>query len=165
MEKIHALSYELEEVIRRANGIISRRGRSILAEMGISNSQFNALLTLKEFGPLTMGELCKHLFTACSTATDLADRLEREGLVERIRDSKDRRIVRMHLLSKGEEVVEAVMNERQYFLDKVLQEYSSEEQASLLEGFVLLAHRMERIDKDYPIQLLESIEAKKKVNY
>lgn len=148
MEKIQELSRELEEAIRRSNTVIFRRGRSILAEMGVSNPQFNALLMLKDFGPLTMGELCKHLFTACSTATDLADRLERDGFVERVRDSKDRRIVRMHILPKGEDVVELVINERQRFLDRVLHEYKSEEQVHILESLKLLADRMASIDQE-----------------
>lgn len=163
MENSQELSRELEEALRRSNNVIYRRGRSILAEMGISNPQFNALLTLKEFGPLTMGELCKHLFTACSTATDLADRLERDGLVERVRDVKDRRIVRMNLLPRGEEVVSAVISERRHFLDKVLREYKTEEHIALLESLGLLAERLERLDKAHPVQV-EVAEVKKKVN-
>jgi len=77
-----ALPQQLEETIRRANTILFKRGRSILINRDISALQFNALLTIREFGPLTMGDLCKHLFTACSTATDLADRMERSNLVE-----------------------------------------------------------------------------------
>jgi MarR family transcriptional regulator, organic hydroperoxide resistance regulator len=165
MDKIQELSRDLEEAIRRSNTVIYRRGRSILSEMGISNPQFNALLTLKEFGPLTMGDLCKHLFTACSTATDLADRLERDGFVERVRDAKDRRIVRMHLLPRGVEVVEAVITERRRFLNRILQEYKSDEHTALLEGMELLVERMERLDKVYPVQLIEPLQKKKRANF
>lgn len=138
---------KVEEKIRAANTIIYRRGRSILAGMDISFAQFNALLALQEFGPLTMGELCKHLFTACSTATDLADRMERAGLVERVRDKKDRRVVRMHLLPPGEEVVNKVIFERRRFLSDVLNAYSEEEQGELLNMLSLLAERMDEMDK------------------
>ncbi|MHB1651847.1 MAG: MarR family winged helix-turn-helix transcriptional regulator [Desulfitobacteriaceae bacterium] len=137
----------MEEKIRQANTVIYRRGRSILAGLEVSSPQFNALLALQEFGPLTMGELCKQLFTACSTATDLADRMERVGLVERVRDSKDRRVVRMHLLPRGEEVVNAVISERQRFLAEVLNEYAEGEQPELLQILVTLAERMEKADK------------------
>ena len=144
---------KLEEAIRQANTVIYRRGRSILSGMGISYPQFNALLTLQEFGPLTMGELCKHLFTACSTVTDLADRLERAELVERIRDAKDRRIVRMYLLPKGEEVVQSVISERQRFIDVVLEEYSEIESDQLLKDFETLSKRMDKMDKLNPIEV------------
>ncbi|AGA70514.1 transcriptional regulator [Desulfitobacterium dichloroeliminans LMG P-21439] len=153
MEINEELSRELEEDIRRSNTVISRRGQALLAEMGISNPQFNTLLALYEFGPLTMGDLGKHLFTACSTATDLADRLERFGLVERKRDARDRRIVRMHLLAKGRKTVEVVMNERYRFLKEVLTEYTSEEHETMLESLKRLIERVERIDKANPVEL------------
>lgn len=138
---------KVEEMIRQTNTVIYRRGRSILAGIEISSVQFNALLALQEFGPLTMGELCRHLFTACSTATDLADRMERAGLVERVRDKKDRRVVRMILLPPGNEVVNQVISERQRFLADVLSVYSDKEQGELLKMLSLLAERMDEMDK------------------
>lgn len=146
MTQSEDLTQKLEETLRRANGILFKRGRSILVGMEVSALQFNALVAIKENGPLTMGDLCKHLFTACSTATDLADRMERSGLVERVRDEKDRRVVRMHLLPKGVDIVEAVIAERQSFVGEVLKNYTDEEYSELLRGLVLLADRMEAME-------------------
>ena len=137
------LPKQLEETIRRANTILFKRGRSILIGREISALQFNALLTIREFGPLTMGDFCKHLFTPCSTATDLADRMERAKLVERVRDKKDRRMVRLHLLPRGEAVLNEVITERQTFLGEVLKDYTDEEYVELLRSLELLEHRME----------------------
>jgi len=148
MPDTQGLGDRIEEKLRQANTIIFKRGRSILTGMNISSPQFNALLTLQEFGPLTMGELCKHLFMACSTATDLADRLERGGLVERRRDDRDRRVVRMHLLPAGEDVVKTVIQERQHFLAKVLQVYTKEQYDNLLHTLEELAEQMEVAEKE-----------------
>jgi DNA-binding MarR family transcriptional regulator len=137
------LTKQLEETLRRANTILFKRGRSILIGLEISALQYNALLTLREFGPLTMGELGKHLFVACSTATDLANRMERAKLVERVRDHKDRRVVRLHMLARGDEVLDAVIIERQSFVGEVLKDYTDEEYVELLRGLELLAQRME----------------------
>jgi len=155
MEKILELSQRMEEAVRLSNYVIFHRGRSILNELGISNAQFGALLVLYEYGPLTMGELCKHLITACSTATDLADRMEREGLVERVRDSKDRRVIRMHLLDKGQKVVAAVIKERHYFFQKVLLEYGEEERIRILEGMERFVERMKALDEVTEVQRQE----------
>ena len=143
MASTEALPKQLEETIRRANTILFKRGRAILIGMEISALQFNALLTIREFGPLTMGDLCKHLFTACSTATDLADRMERAKLVERVRDEKDRRVVRLQLLPRGEDVLIEVIAERQSFLGEVLKDYTDEEYVELLRSLELLEQRME----------------------
>jgi len=143
MAPTEELTKQLEETLRRANTILFKRGRSILISMEISALQFNALLTIREFGPLTMGDLGKHLFVACSTATDLADRMERVELVERVRDKKDRRVVRLHLLTRGNEALDAVIAERQSFLGEVLEDYSEEEYVELLRSLEILAQRME----------------------
>ena len=137
------LPKQLEETMRRANNILLKRGRSILTGMEISALQFNALLTIREFGPLTMGDLSDHLFTACSTATDLADRMERAELVERVRDEKDRRVVRLQLLPRGDDVLNKVIAERQSFIGEVLKEYTGDEYAELLRSLELLERRME----------------------
>src|SRR4051812_3607546 len=44
-------------------------------------------------GPLTVGEQAAHLGLGKATATELVDRLERRGLVARMRDDRDRRRV------------------------------------------------------------------------
>ncbi|HWQ72752.1 MAG TPA: MarR family transcriptional regulator, partial [Desulfitobacteriaceae bacterium] len=140
------LSESLEVMFRQVNTAIYKHGRSILAGMQVSTLQFNALLTLKEFGSLTMGELARYLFTACSTATDLADRLERAGFVERVRSQKDRRVVSINLLPKGEEIVNSVIIERQVFLGEVLKQYSDQEKVSLQDALEILTSRIERVD-------------------
>ncbi|AFM43229.1 transcriptional regulator [Desulfosporosinus acidiphilus SJ4] len=142
MASTEELTKQLEESLRRANTILFKRGRSILVSMEISSLQFNALLCIREFGPLTMGELGKHLFVACSTATDLADRMERARLVERVRDNNDRRMVRLRLLDKGNEIVDAVITERQNFLGEVLKNYTEDEYQQLLQSLDLLEQRM-----------------------
>jgi len=143
MAPTEELPKQLEETIRRANKILFKRGRSLLIVREISALQFNALLAIREFGPLTMGDLSKHLFVACSTATDLADRMELAKLVERVRDEKDRRVVRMHLLPQGEDVLNEVIAERQSFLGEVLKDYTDQEYIELLCSLKLLEHRME----------------------
>lgn len=163
METNKVLCRELEEAIRRSNTVIFRRSQALLAEMGISNPQFNTLLALYEMGPLTMGELGKHLFAACSTATDLADRLEGEGMVERIRDSRDRRIVRMHLLPRGRKVVELVINDRYSFLEEVLKEYTPDEHQIMLDSLERLIERVEKADQAKPVDLEAVREMKNKM--
>ncbi|MDO0824429.1 MarR family winged helix-turn-helix transcriptional regulator [Desulfosporosinus nitroreducens] len=137
------LTKHLEQFLRRANTILFERGRAVLQDLEISELQFNALISIQEYGPQTMGELCKSLFVACSTATDLADRMELVKLVERVRDDKDRRIVRLHLLSKGKAALEAVIAERHKFLSEVLTGYTDRERNELSYSLELLTERME----------------------
>ena len=49
---------------------------------------------------MTIGELSKSMALACSTITDLIDRMEKAGLVVRKKDEKDKRVVRIEVMSR-----------------------------------------------------------------
>lgn len=49
----------------------------------------------------TIGALAEHLLLKHHSAVGLIDRLEEHGLVERVRDQRDRRQVRVHLTPEG----------------------------------------------------------------
>ena len=122
---------ELERNIRQASVIIRKRGRDILADFDITPPQFNALLVLSEASGLTMGELCDRLYLACSTATDLIDRMERNGLIERERDVNDRRVIRLKVTDKGFAVVDQVMAARCRYLACILKHVEDQEREQL----------------------------------
>ncbi len=100
---------EIEELLHSITTVARRQSREVMADLEVTPPQFDALCALREFGNLAMGELCQKLGTACSTATDLIDRMERNGYVERVRDTNDRRVIRLKITPKGHEVVENVL--------------------------------------------------------
>lgn len=64
---------------------------------------------LEELGDITIGDLSNRLYLAFSTTTDLVDRMEKNELVKRMRDENDRRVVVVHLLEKGERIIQEVI--------------------------------------------------------
>lgn len=131
---------ELDRLIRHANSIIRRRGRDILQEFDITPPQFDALLILKsnKGENLTIGELGERMYLACSTATDLIDRMERNGLVERARDANDRRVIRLHVLEKGYQMVEEVLAARKRYLSDALQDVPQEDIEAMIRSMTQL---------------------------
>ncbi len=61
---------------------------------------------LSRSGPLTVGEAAKHFARAQSVVSELVDRLVAQGLVERMRDERDRRRVLVWLTPAGHELLE-----------------------------------------------------------
>jgi DNA-binding MarR family transcriptional regulator len=57
---------------------------------------------LSESGPLTVGEQAEHLGRTAPTVSELVDRLESKGLVDRLRDDRDRRRVFVWLTPDGQ---------------------------------------------------------------
>lgn len=131
---------ELDRLIRHTNSIIRRRGRDILQEFDITPPQFDALLILKnnKGENLTIGELGERMYLACSTATDLIDRMERNGLVERARDANDRRVIRLRVLEKGYQMVEEVLATRKRYLAEVLQDVPQEDIQAMIKSMTQL---------------------------
>jgi DNA-binding MarR family transcriptional regulator len=117
----------IEKELRYISGIIKQKGREMLSNYKITPPQFIALQWLFEDGDMTIGELSNKMFLACSTTTDLVDRMEKNLLVERVKDPNDRRVVRIHLLAEGERIIEEVINKRQLYLKEVLVNFSLEE--------------------------------------
>lgn len=133
---------DVEVLLRTVSVIVKKRGREMLADTDITPPQFNALLTLIDAGTLTIGELGERMYLACSTATDLVDRMERNGLVVRERDTDDRRVIRLRVLDKGQQVIDEVIATRRRYLSTVLAELSTDEVEGMITALTHLSELM-----------------------
>lgn len=136
---------DLEKRLRYISGIIKQNGRKILNHYPITSPQFVALQFLID-GDMTIGELSNKNGLAFSTTTDLVDRLEKNGLVERVRDTNDRRVVRIHILSKGRTIIEEVIKKRQAYLGDVLANFTGDQTETLNDLLTFLYEEMQQID-------------------
>ncbi|QQY78789.1 DNA-binding MarR family transcriptional regulator [Keratinibaculum paraultunense] len=134
----------IERYLRKVDYIIRLKGREILKDFNITIPQFTALQILISNGDLTIGELSQKMGLACSTITDLIDRMENNKLVVREKDKKDKRVVRVEVLPVGYEIVEKVLEERIRFLESKLKGLSQEEKVALSEGLESLYNAMKQ---------------------
>lgn len=117
----------LEKELRYISHLIKQKGREILSNYTITPPQFIALQWLHESGDMTIGDLSTKMYLAFSTTTDLVDRMEKNELVQRVRDENDRRVVRIHLLPEGERIIQEVILKRQKYLRDITEEFNAEE--------------------------------------
>ncbi|MBM7713543.1 MarR family transcriptional regulator [Siminovitchia sp. FSL H7-0308] len=134
----------LEKDLRYISTIVKQKGRELLTDYSITPPQFIALQWLFEEGDMTIGDLSGKMFLACSTTTDLIDRMEKKMLVERVKEPKDRRVVRIHLLEKGEKIIGEVIKKRQQYLHDVLQDFSEQEVMHLKDNLKKLHREMKK---------------------
>jgi DNA-binding MarR family transcriptional regulator len=87
---------------RTANVLLQALGRE-LKEWELTPAQYNTLRILRGAEPeaLTCGEIGDRLITPGPDVTRLLDRLETRGLIVRLRDDLDRRVVRARITPKG----------------------------------------------------------------
>ena len=71
-------------------------------ERKVNRSDLAALLMLNIHGEMTMSELAEVLGAPLSTATSLAKRLVKKGLIERNQSSKDQRILLVRITDEGQ---------------------------------------------------------------
>jgi len=117
----------IEKDLRFVSGLIKQKGREILNHFPVTPPQFVAMQWLLEEGSMTIGELSKKMYLAFSTTTDLIARMEKNTLVKRVRDERDRRVVRVHLLDEGIRIIDEVIKKRQTYLQEILHGFSDEE--------------------------------------
>lgn len=132
----------IEKELRYISGIIKQKGRELLSNYTVTPPQFVALQWLFEFGDMTIGDLSNKMYLACSTTTDLVDRMEKTQLVMRVKDNQDRRVVRIRLLDEGERIIQEVINKRQIYLEEVLKNFTVDEIQLLQSNLVKLHQEM-----------------------
>ena len=78
---------------------------------GLSEGRLGVMFRLFRCGATPLGDLAEDLDTTPRNVTGLVDHLERDGLVERVPDSEDRRSVRARLTDAGRTRIEAIWKE------------------------------------------------------
>ncbi|HEX4020684.1 MAG TPA: MarR family transcriptional regulator [Acidobacteriaceae bacterium] len=87
----------------RTTDKLQRQLQMALKPHGLTETQYNALRILRGAGdtPLPCSEVGERLIHDAPDITRLLDRLERNGLIRRQRDLKDRRIVLSQITAEG----------------------------------------------------------------
>ncbi|MFI6846208.1 MarR family transcriptional regulator [Kitasatospora sp. NBC_00085] len=112
--------------LQRLGTALDKEFKTFAAERGLELGEFDVLTTLQRSGPpyeLTAGAFRKAAMVTSGAITNRIDRMEKKGLVERVRGTEDRRSVRIRLTEKGIAVT------REYMADHLANE------AQMLELF------------------------------
>lgn len=133
---------KMELLLRTICFNIKKKGREILQDFNITPPQFDALQFLVDEGELTIGDLSGKLFLAPSTITDLVDRMEKNGLVKRSRDEKDRRSVKISVEEKGLRLISEVIERRCTYLYEVTKEMKSEDRIRFTEYLEMMNSKL-----------------------
>ncbi|MCB9615691.1 MAG: MarR family transcriptional regulator [Sandaracinus sp.] len=78
--------------------------KEVARQHGLTGPQVTAIKVLENFGALSLTDLSARMSATNSTMTGIADRMERDGLVERTRSETDRRVVQIALTEKGRQL-------------------------------------------------------------
>ncbi len=140
---------EIGNILRLQDEIIQRRAvwdSGPWLELNMSTPQLKALLLISEEEAIRMRELARKLGGSFSNATVLVDRLVDRGLVERLMDPEDRRVVLVRATQEGQALIEQLVTSWRAISESVLEAMDPEDLAALrrgLDGLLEASRRLE----------------------
>lgn len=122
----------LKRALIQVSGKLGKLLQRDLDRYGLSGVEYGILRNLGE-EVLTLSELSQRLLRVNSNITALIDHLEQRGLVERIRDREDRRVIRVQLTGAGRALRSRVVPDHNHYVIEMLAPLSAAETASLIQ--------------------------------
>ncbi|GAM11383.1 putative HTH-type transcriptional regulator YkoM [Geobacter sp. OR-1] len=98
------------KLMRAAESVTSRVHR-VLAEPKLTISQFGVLEALYHKGPLCQRDIASKILKSTGNITLVIDNLEKQNLVRRERDNKDRRYLTIYLTESGTDLIAKVFTD------------------------------------------------------
>ena len=111
-----AVANELRPVLLR----LARQLRKETEQLGVTSRQVTLLWLIRGFPGLSLRELAAEEGISAPALSGHVDRLEKAGLIERVRDEGDRRRVGLSLTEEGERLLKRVRARRTTWLTERL---------------------------------------------
>src|SRR4029079_18669769 len=128
----------VEQCLDELEPLIARQRKAVAAQgclRAISNTHLHVLFLLTTEAPMAMGRLADQLDASMPSVSGIVDRMVSHGLVERLRDDDDRRLVVVRATSAGHTAVEEIDMVRRQQLARVLEMLEPAEQEAALRVF------------------------------
>src|SRR5580698_4700082 len=87
--------------LNKARNVLLMKMDAALKEEGVTSQQMGIVLTMSRGAASTPFELAKLLGIDTGLMTRMLDKLEKQGLLARVRSVEDRRVVNLHLTETG----------------------------------------------------------------
>jgi DNA-binding MarR family transcriptional regulator len=125
------LKETLGHLIARTCRLYRVRVHTLLEEIGLHRGQQFVLCALWEQEGITHSELAEWLHVQPATVTNMLQRMEKAGFVERRHDDEDQRVSRVYLTDAGRNIRQAVEDVWSEIEAQTFAGFSAQERASL----------------------------------
>jgi len=117
--------------LARAYSTFSRLSAKDIAGYGLTQPQFAVLEILGHCGPMRLCDLSRKMLVSGGNMTVVVDNLEKEGLVQRLHDSDDRRAINVTLTGKGKKRFREIFTRHARFVTRAASVLTGPEQEQL----------------------------------
>ena len=133
-----------DQLMARLHRSLRRNYDRRLKSFGLTPSQFEVIMILWTEDGIVLGELRRRLSRDGPTITGVVDRMEKKMLVKRIRDQRDRRVVKVHLTSKGKNMQGDLERTKKLVMEKITRSLSRKDMNSLVSLMEKMMRNTER---------------------
>lgn len=131
-----------------------RLTKGFAAQFGLTGPQLTVVKLLDSIGDMSLSELSERIRAQNSTVTGIIDRMEREGLVTRMRSKDDRRVVHIRLSPKGRELAGRIPLEPMEMLRESLESLGPTDARDLLRILTKVAKKVKQlVDEKTPKEM------------
>ena len=127
IRRLDSLGYQIAHL----NRLYDRRLQDALHDLGVAPGQFAPLVMLFEQDGLTQAELCRRINVEQPTMANTLDRMERDDLIKRKPDPKDKRRSTIHLTPRASAMRASVMDRARKVASLAVQALSPNEQETM----------------------------------
>ncbi|GAA1350658.1 MarR family winged helix-turn-helix transcriptional regulator [Saccharothrix algeriensis] len=132
--------------VARLARLVDREVKEFLARFDLEPGEFEVLTTLRRTGSvhgLTAGAFLNSALVTAGAITNRIDRMAAKGLVVRVPDAADRRVVRVRLTDAGRELVDSMLAEHMARHAKLLEPLDAPTRAVVADALRTLLERCE----------------------
>ena len=96
---------EIIDDIRRVFHVVNEQSKKAKRETGLTGPQLWAIKMIGELSPVRVSDLAARMYLHPATVVGILNRLELQGLINRMRTNEDRRVVKIELTDAGNAIV------------------------------------------------------------
>ncbi|PAB60372.1 MarR family winged helix-turn-helix transcriptional regulator [Anaeromicrobium sediminis] len=104
--EINDLNLHLVIALSRSNQFLQKKNLKSIKKGGLTHSQFGVLEVLYHKGDLRISEIIEKILSTGGNMTVVIDNLQKNDLVKRISDPKDRRATLISITDKGRKLLD-----------------------------------------------------------
>ena len=143
----------VDAIVAEYEPLVARTRRAMAGawqDRSISKMGLLVLMQLGIHGPVSMSRLAGLLDVGLPNMTGIVDRMEEQGLVERVRDDRDRRVVLVSATPRGSLMAEELEDLRRQRLRELVEALGPSDRQACLQAFRALREAAERLDRGDP---------------
>jgi MarR family transcriptional regulator, organic hydroperoxide resistance regulator len=140
----------IERVIqsrRRINNFIREGSVELWINMNLTIPQMKCLCYISRYGKINLSGLAAGIHVTPANVTGIIDRLVEQGLVDRIPDNADRRVLWLNVTEKGESMLTNLREGKSSKMRELLESLSDKELSVVSEAFAILAGTVDQIEE------------------